>query len=148
MPSSPTWFSPGPTRSARARLEVEGPFGLLSYDLDQRSHGRRWSPITRQDLLAADSVKVRLESQDNALLGFDAMRLGSGVHSSRHPWWEMGCDPFTDYQEAPPEVTANGDVTSRPVYAEFFGADERERGLGERRARACNRHVRLEIKRA
>ncbi len=118
-----TWFRSGPTRSARARLEVEGPFGLLSYDLDQRSHGRRWSPITRLDLLAGDSVKVRLESQDNALLGFDAMRLGSGVHSSRHPWWEMGCDPFTDYQEAPPEVTANGDVTSRPVYAEFFGAD-------------------------
>jgi hypothetical protein len=35
----------------------------------------------------------------------------------------MGAQPFAAYQDAPANVQALGDVTTRPVYAEFFGAD-------------------------
>lgn len=118
-----TWFLADPALSARSRLELEGPMGILGFDLDQRSHGRRWSPISTIDLDQGQTVKARIINLDGHKVVYDAMRIGSGKHSSGHPWWEMGCDPFTDYQRAPADITANGDVTSRPLYAEFYGAD-------------------------
>lgn len=118
------WFVADAAAAQRARLEVLGPFGTHTLTLDQRSHGRRWTPLGVFDLEPSTPVTVRLSSSgEGAPITFDAARLGSGRHTSNHRWWEMGADTFAEREGAPSAVTAQGDVTTRPAYAEWQGAD-------------------------
>lgn len=118
-----TWFVAGSNRPGAVELELTGPFGIIDLIFDQRTHGRRWAPIQLLDLNLGDDVKVKLTNPANNALIADAVRLGAGLHSSGHRYWEMGAFPFAEFQNAPNEVLAYGDVTVRPVYAEFYGAD-------------------------
>lgn len=118
-----TWFVPGSNRSGAVEVELTGPFGVIDLLFDQRTHGRRWAPIQVLDLDLGDDVKVKLTNPANDAMITDAVRLGAGLHTSGHRYWEMGAFPFAQFQEAPNEVLAYGDVTVRPVYAEFYGAD-------------------------
>jgi N-acetylmuramoyl-L-alanine amidase len=121
------WFVPGANRLQDARLEVEAAGVRRDYLVDLTAPGRRWAPIHLFDLRANDPITVRLSSPlgaagDRAVIA-DAVRWGAGKHESDHPWWQMGAEPFAAHQQAPPEVLAYGDVTIRPRYAEFYGAD-------------------------
>ena len=122
-----TWFVAGANRRLAAELEVDLAGHVLRYAIDLRSHGRRWAPIGVFDLDAATTVTVRLrhgtKGPDGRFIVADAVRLGAGVHSTGHPWWQMGAKPFAQYQSAPSGVLSRGDVTIRPRYAEFYGAD-------------------------
>lgn len=118
------WFASEPTLAQRARIELLGPFGTHVLTLDQRSRGRRWTPLGLLDLDPGTPLVVRLSSNgEGAPLTFDALRVGSGRHASNVPWWQMGAQPFTAHVDAPPAVLAQGDVSARPVYAEFLDAD-------------------------
>lgn len=122
-----TWFVAGSNRYADARLTVTGPGGVHEFLLDQTAHGRRWAPIGVFDVGPQLPLTIRLTPPatsiaDKFVVG-DAMRLGAGMHSSGHPWWQMGAAPFAAYQNAPAEIQARGDVTIRPRYAEWYGAD-------------------------
>jgi MYXO-CTERM domain-containing protein len=121
------WFVPGANRLADARLEVVSPGGRHEYLVDLTSHGRRWAPIDLFDLKSGDTITARMMSPltaagDRALIA-DAVRLGAGKHTSDHPWWQMSAADFAAHQSAPAAVLAFGDVTIRPRYAEFYGAD-------------------------
>lgn len=120
-----TWFPSDAARSSGALLEVLGPSGTHRFLFDQSRHGRRWAPIGTFDVEPNTELTVRLSAPPSGggEVAFDAIRLGSGTHSSGHPWWEMGAAPFAEHQQAPGNVLALGDVTTRPVYAEFYGAD-------------------------
>jgi N-acetylmuramoyl-L-alanine amidase len=118
------WFPSDPGRASDALLEVVGPFGTHRFVFDQRTHGQRWAPIGLFDLEENAPINVRLSAgTSGGEVAFDAVRLGSGTHSSNHPWWQMGAAPFAEYQNAPASVRTRGDVTIRPAYAEWYGAD-------------------------
>lgn len=121
------WFVGGAGHRADAALEVLGPFGSHRLLFDQTRHGQRWAPIGLLDLDRDQEITVRLSAPpgaaEGAALDFDAIRIGAGRHSSNHPWWQMGAQPFAAYQSAPAAVRDLGDVTARPVYAEWFDAD-------------------------
>lgn len=121
------WFVAGSNRWPDATLEVRGSFGVHELVADLRTHGRRFAPIGIYDLDLGETIEVTLTAPSGTgatgALVTDAVRLGSGKHSSNHPWWQMGAQPFAAFQEAPATVTAYGDVTIRPRYAEWYGAD-------------------------
>lgn len=120
------WFVAGTDRLERTALDVIGPFGTQLFSVNQRDHGRRWVPIALYDLDPGDSVEVRLRAPNDGSTGLlvaNAVRFGAGEHTTHHPWWQMGALPFARYQNAPPQVPATNDVTVRPQYASWFGAD-------------------------
>lgn len=120
-----SWFVAGNNRSSSLGLQLNGRFGTIDLYYDQKTHGRRWVPLALLDLDQGETVKVKLTAPamgGEALIA-DAVRLGAGTHSSGHKLWEMGAQPYAAYQEAPSTVTSFGDVTIRPRYAEFYGAD-------------------------
>jgi N-acetylmuramoyl-L-alanine amidase len=121
------WFVPGSNRLDAAELLVEAPGGRFEYLADLGTLGRRWAPIGVFELEAGEALTVRLTkplaADPAGVLVADAVRLGAGVHDSGRAWWRMGAEPFAEYQEAPASVQSWGDVTIRPVYAEWFGAD-------------------------
>ncbi len=121
------WFVSGSNRHANAWVEVNGGAGSTRFLLDMTSHGRRWVPVGLMQLGAGTEVQVSLSAPTNpqadSFLIADAVRLGSGTHSSGHPWWSMGAQPFAGYQDAPASIQGYSDVSIRPVYAEFYGAD-------------------------
>lgn len=112
------WFVSAPSRAADALLEVNGTHRFL---FDQRTHGQRWAPVGTFDLDAGQTITVRLSSPGEIV--YDAIRLGAGTHTSNNPWWQMGAEVYAEYQNAPPAIQALGDVTTRPRYAEYYGAD-------------------------
>lgn len=122
------WFVAGGNRPSDARVHVWTPGGSeMSYLLDQQTHGRRWVPVAPLDLEAGDAVRLQIElpadaDGEQALIA-DAARLGAGTHSSGHAWWSMGASPYAEALGAPSSVADNGDVTVRPSYAEWMGAD-------------------------
>lgn len=121
------WFVSGANRYDAARLFVEVEGVRRDYVLDLVTHGRRWAPITDLIVEAGASIDVTLAAPETPVadrfLVADAVRLGSGRHASNHPWWQMGAKPFAEYQGAPASIQTSGDVTIRPRYAEFYGAD-------------------------
>jgi N-acetylmuramoyl-L-alanine amidase len=123
------WFVHGQNRFKNAKLEVQTPGALHKFSLDQSSHGRRWAPIHKFVLQAEDQLVIRLQAPVSAgggssnILIADAVRLGAGKHSTNHPWWEMGSKPFAAHQNAPANIQSIGDVSIRPIYAEWFDAD-------------------------
>ncbi len=121
------WFVSGDNRHGDAWVEVNGGATSTRFLLDMTSHGRRWVPVGLMQLAEGMPVTVKLGAPSNpqadTFLIADAVRLGSGEHSSGHAWWSMGAAPFAAYQEAPALIQNNGDVSIRPRYAEFYGAD-------------------------
>jgi N-acetylmuramoyl-L-alanine amidase len=119
------WFVAGGNRYQDAVLEVQSPKNTHHFVLDQTVYGRRWTPIQSFGLLASENLTVRLRapSSANAFLIADAARLGAGLHSTAHPWWEMGAKPFAAHQNAPTNIQSIGDVSIRPIYAEWYDAD-------------------------
>lgn len=122
-----TWFVAGQNRNDGAVLTVRTPGGPHTHRIDLTTHGRRWTPIGLLGLRQGDPISVEMRAPATAdgtefLIG-DAMRLGAGTHDSDHPWWQMGANPFAKHQAAPAAITARGDVTIRPRYAEWYGAD-------------------------
>ena len=144
------WFVAGSNRYASLPLTVETPGFKHSFLLDQTTHGRRWSPIHNFELNQGDEVIVKLTAPvdgANALIA-DAVRLGAGQHETGHPWWEMGAKPFASYQNAPANIQSVGDVSIRPIYAEWADADiyvsvhSNASGLSEKHRR---RHIKLPL---
>lgn len=121
------WFVSGTNRHPDARLQVMSPAGTHEYLVDQTILGRRWTPIGRFDIRRGDTLTLRLlapmtATGDRALIA-DAVRLGAGRHASDHPWWQMSAKEFAAFQSAPADIQTRGDVTIRPRYAEWYGAD-------------------------
>ncbi|MEE2901053.1 MAG: N-acetylmuramoyl-L-alanine amidase [Myxococcota bacterium] len=119
------WFVAGSNRYSNLPLTVQTPGFTHSFVIDQTTHGRRWSPIQTFGLNQGDEVLVTVNAPTggNKALIADAFRLGAGQHETGHPWWQMGAKPFATYQNAPANIQSVGDVSIRPIYAEWAGAD-------------------------
>ncbi len=118
------WFVPGNNRLADVMLEIQAPGGIRRHTLDQRTLGRRFVPIDLLDMPQGTVIDVALSASGaGGVIITDVVRLGAGQHSSGNAWWSMGAAPFATYQEAPASVQAYSDVSIRPVYAEWYGAD-------------------------
>lgn len=122
------WFVSGANRLPNASLTLETPTGdILAFELNQSVAGRRWVPIARIDANPGDQLVLRtsrpLEASSDQVLIADAARMGAGRHPSGQPYWRMGAKPFALLQDAPATIRALGDVTIRPRYAEWYGAD-------------------------
>ncbi len=121
------WFVSGTNRYDAARLFVDAEGVRREFVLDLVSHGQRWAPIIDLIVEAGAPIDVTLAAPEipvaDRFLIADAVRLGSGRHASNHPWWQMGAKPFAEYQGAPASIQTSGDVSIRPRYAEFYGAD-------------------------
>ena len=119
------WFVAGSNRYSNLPLTITTPGSTQSFFVDQTTHGRRWAPINTFGLNQGDEVTVELTAptEGGKALIADAIRLGSGRHSTGHPWWEMGSKPFAAYQNAPANIQSVGDVSIRPIYAEWADAD-------------------------
>lgn len=120
------WFVAGSNRLSAAELSVhldgQAPIQLA---WDQTQLGRRWVPALPLDLAAGTRVRVQARVPDagGGVLIADAARLGAGAHGSGHAWWSMGAQPFVAHVGAPSSVTNRSDVSARPSYAEWMGAD-------------------------
>gem|GEM_PF-4168891 len=119
------WFVAGSNRYTNLPLTVQTPGFTHSFFIDQTTHGRRWSPIHTFGLNQGDEILVTVSAPagGNKALIADAFRFGAGQHATGHPWWQMGAKPFATYQNAPANIQSVGDVSIRPIYAEWAGAD-------------------------
>ena len=99
--------------------------GVRTFDLDQRRGGGSW-----QDLgafaLDADSAVEFAAGPGTGRLVVDAVQVGGGTHGSDKPWWQMAAKTYVPERaspDVPSSVTAKGDVTIRPSYAEVYDVD-------------------------
>lgn len=117
-------FVAGENRTPAALVEIAHVGGTTLVDLDQRVPTGAWLDLGSW-LFApgAASVTLRNGSADGFLIA-DAVKLGGGTWaSSGKPWWEMGAVSYVPWAGADANVTQYGDVSIRPAYAEYVGAE-------------------------
>lgn len=116
-------FREGGNRTAAALVEIAHLGGVTRHVLDQRRFGRFWLDLGSYVFGPGHETVRLLPGNGDGYLVADAVRFGGGAHESGHPWWQMSASIFVPWAGAPAEVTAAGDVTIRPRYAEHVGAD-------------------------
>ncbi|MCC6808685.1 MAG: N-acetylmuramoyl-L-alanine amidase [Deltaproteobacteria bacterium] len=112
----------GADRSTTASLVVSSAGGEALRAIDQtqagnfyRSLGRFWFAASGGSLAWVSSAGV---------LSADSVKVGGGLHaSSGKPWWQMGAKSYVPFAGADSSVTAYGDVSIRPAYAEMLDID-------------------------
>jgi len=118
------YYLAGSNRTSAALVDVVDSAGITRYQVDQRDFGQRFVPLGVHWFVPGIPARVELgPAGDDGYLIADAVRVGGGAHASGHPWWQMAAASYVPYTAAPASVTAYGDVTIRPVYAEYVGAD-------------------------
>ncbi len=99
--------------------------GTRTFNLDQRQGGGHWLDLG-SFALDDDSVVEFAAGPGTGRLVVDAVLVGGGTHGSGKPWWQMAAKtygPERGNPDVPEAVTAKGDVTIRPAYAELFDVD-------------------------
>jgi N-acetylmuramoyl-L-alanine amidase len=116
-------FPEGTNRTAAAVVSVVHEGGVRTIDIDQREVGRQWLDVGAFPFGSGGAIEVAHGPSPGFLIA-DAIKAGGGVHpDARQPWWEMGAESYVPYAGAPDAVTARGDVTIRPAYAETLDPD-------------------------
>jgi N-acetylmuramoyl-L-alanine amidase len=127
------WYVAGANRVTDALYRVHHQGGVSEHHLDQTADGQRWVSLGRYRLRPGHG---RLEilpgprAEPERYLVADAVRLGGGVDrsqvsgvTSNRPRWQMGARFFLPYLGLPAALDPGSDVTIRPVWAEWQGAD-------------------------
>ena len=128
-------------RTTDARYEVHHSGGVTQVALDQTRNDRTWVHLGDFHFRSDQGARLIL-GNESAQLGkvviADVVRVGAGVGSivrgggpSGQPRWKESSRYWTEFSGAPPSVwdSINGgednsdDVTARPRYAEWRGAD-------------------------
>ncbi len=126
--------------SPDARYTVQHSGGKTTVELDQRGHPLCWTFLGKFAFTKTAGAKVMLDNQSSTPGRFviaDALRIGGGMGSisrgtgtSGKPRWQECSRYWTQFAGAPSSVwnTTTGqdngdDVTARPRYAEWRGAD-------------------------
>ncbi|MBN2362443.1 MAG: N-acetylmuramoyl-L-alanine amidase [Deltaproteobacteria bacterium] len=118
------YYLAGSNRTSAALVDVVDSAGTTRYQIDMRDFGQRFTPLGVHWFAPGQTARIEVgPGGDDGYLIADAVRVGGGIHSSGHPWWEMGAVSYVPYTGVPASVSAYGDVTIRPVYAEYVGAD-------------------------
>ncbi|MCR9244026.1 MAG: N-acetylmuramoyl-L-alanine amidase [bacterium] len=132
------WFRASTNRTPVARYRVTHAGGTSSVEVDQSRDNLTWVWLGSYWFNAGDDAVITLsnESPSNGVVIADAVRLGGGVGSivrgsgtSGRPRWQEAARYWTQYAGAPTSVydTAGADnsddVTTRPRFAEWRGAD-------------------------
>ena len=127
-------------RSRDARYQVHTSGGQVEVVVDQTEDDRRWTHIGDHYFTAAAGAVITLENRSEntgAVVIADAVRVGAGLGSiergggvSGKPRWQECARYWAEYVGAPSSVwdvpgCADNcdDVTTRPKYAEWRGAD-------------------------
>ncbi|MCA9323093.1 MAG: N-acetylmuramoyl-L-alanine amidase, partial [Planctomycetes bacterium] len=133
-------YRSGSNRSSTVRVEVDHAGGTATREVDQTTDGLRWVYVGRFPFRSGDTAVVRILTQSSTagVVIADAVRIGDGMGSivrggttSGLPRW-LECSRYhAEYFGAPSSVwnpssgaqDNNDDVTCRPFYAEWWGAD-------------------------
>jgi MYXO-CTERM domain-containing protein len=114
----------GTNRIPAARVTITHAGGTSEVLVDQRDSGRGWIDLGQFWFEPGRASVTFSRAHDEGWLIADAVKFGGGVWTtSNKPWWEMGAVNYVPYAGAPGSVTARGDVTIRPTYAEYVSAD-------------------------
>ncbi|MFH1808739.1 MAG: N-acetylmuramoyl-L-alanine amidase [Pseudomonadota bacterium] len=114
----------GSNRTSGAAVDVLDGAGTTRYAVDMRAFGQRFMPLGVHGAVAGQDLEVVIHhGLDDGFLVADAVRLGGGEHPAGYPWWQMSAYTYVHYAEASTDVLSRGDVTIRPAYAEYAGAD-------------------------
>jgi len=125
------WYSAGPNRSGDARFVVEHAGGRSVVSVDQRANGGRWWYLGTWHFQAGRSGGVGLsnESSQAGVVIADAVKFGGGMGTfveggttSGQPRWREGARAHLPFVGVPASLNT-GDVTVRPRYADWQGAD-------------------------
>ena len=133
-------YRAGTNRSAAVRIEVEHAGGTSLREIDQKRDGLRWVYIGSFPFRAGDEARVTVTSTSTSpgVVISDAVKIGDGFGSiarggqtSGQPRWRECSRYHAEYFGAPSSVwnpssgpqDNSDDVTCRPNYAEWWGAD-------------------------
>jgi MYXO-CTERM domain-containing protein len=128
------WFVEGPNRVADALYRIHHLGGVAEHHLDQTAKGSRWIHLGQYRF--APGAGGRLEimpgpaAEVDRYLIADAVRLGGGVDTTEVSGkpadaarWRMSARFYLPYFGLPDAVHTGSDVTVRPAWAEWQGAD-------------------------
>lgn len=135
------WYRAGTNRAPDALYEIEHTGGTEQVRVDQTRDGSTWRHLGDFWFSAAEGAVVRLVA-DSSVAGrvviADAIRLGGGMGSiarggrtSGRPRWQEAARYWAQFAGAPGSVwnpisggqDNDDDVTTRPRFAEWLGAD-------------------------
>ena len=134
------WYRAGANRTTAARFEIDHAAGTSIRYVDQTVDGDRWVWVGDFPYRSGETATLRWSNQSTAggVLIADAVKLGDGMGSivrggttSGQPRWRECSRYHAEYFGAPSSVwnplssgQDNGDdVTCRPFYGEWWGAD-------------------------
>ena len=128
------WTVAGSNRITDMRVSVEHGAEHTTLNVDLTANGSRWRELGRFYLQTDYPLVVTLEpgprAEPDGYLVADAVRLGGGIDNSEvggkisnKPRWQMGALYFLPYLGLPSSANTGSDVTVRPAYAEWQGAD-------------------------
>jgi len=135
------WYRAGSNRSDAARYQVVHAGGTSEVVVDQSTDGMTWRHLGDFEFTTRSGAVVRLLADapnPGSVVIADAARLGGGLGSiprggstSGRPRWQEAARYWTEWAGAPTSVfdpIAGGqdnddDVTARPRFAEWIGAD-------------------------
>ncbi len=114
----------GQNRTPFAVVSVEHAGGVRTLNLDQTRMGRHWLDLGSYWFPAGGGSVTLAHGPADGYLIADALKVGGGLwEPADKPFWQMGAVIYTPWAGAPDSVTGYGDVSIRPAYAEYVGAD-------------------------
>lgn len=114
----------GGNRTPAAIVSVEHAGGVRTLNLDQRLMGRHWLDLGSYWLPPGGGSVTLAHGPADGYLIADAVKVGGGMWTpADKPFWQMGAKTYAPWAGGPDSLDALGDVTIRPAYAEFVGAD-------------------------
>jgi N-acetylmuramoyl-L-alanine amidase len=129
------WWSAGPNRAAGATYEVVHAGGTTPITVNQQAEDNRWLYLGGFFFRAGVEAEVRLTNvgtDGTQVVVADAVRVGGGIGdvvdggmTSGQPRWLESAWAWVHFvgSGVPGAVLAAGDVTIRPLYADWEGAD-------------------------
>ena len=133
-------YRSGTNRSTATRIVIEHAAGASERFINQRRDGSRWVYVGRFPFRANEAARVLVSNQApiGSVVVADAVKIGDGLGSivrgagvSGRPRWLEASRYHAEYFGAPSSVwnsisggqDNSDDVTCRPRYAEWWGAD-------------------------
>ena len=128
------WFVEGPNRVTDALYRIHHLGGVAEHHLDQSKDGSRWIHLGQYRFAPGAEGRVEImpgpAAEADRYLIADAVRLGGGVDTSEVSGkqanaarWRMSARFNLPYFGLPDAVHTGSDVTVRPAWAEWQGAD-------------------------
>jgi N-acetylmuramoyl-L-alanine amidase len=128
------WYVEGGNRVSDALFEITHLGGTAAHRLDQTRNGSRWIHLGAYRFAPGQGGQLRISPGPDAAgddyLIADAVRLGGGFETiessgipANKPRWMMSALWYLKYFGLPEAVSTGGDVTVRPAFAEWQGAD-------------------------